>query len=220
MEILLLLCTLVVQIGTLEQLTITFRATFGDMVDAIDASLFAALSNLYLLTSLDIKSAGTVSLPCYNLTVLAACGDIDYLKISAIKLGIHQGQILIQVTGRDLLAASIGDKFLLVLELLASSSVINTTYDEATIMAYKVMAVSLAYMGLFRLIVDEATSFDWLDAKNYAVHQTQDIWKASLLSFAPDWFQRDSNQFTNQHGDRISLDEVASGGSFNQLINN
>ena len=55
---------------------------------------------------------------------------------------------------------SISDKFLLVLELLASSSVIYTTCDEATIMAYKVMTVSPAYMGLFRLIVDEATSFD------------------------------------------------------------
>ena len=161
---LLLLCTLVFQIGKVQQITITLRPNFDDMVDALDPSLFAALDNLHLLTSLDIKLAGTISLLCYDLAVQASRRNIDHLKISVIKQGIRRGQSLVQVTGRDLLAASISDKFLLVLELLASSSVIYTTCDEATIMAYKVMTVSPAYMGLFRLIVDEATSFDWLDA--------------------------------------------------------
>lgn len=53
-------CALVFQIGTLQQITVTFRPEFDDMVDAIDSSSFAALGNLHLLTSLDIKLAGTI----------------------------------------------------------------------------------------------------------------------------------------------------------------
>lgn len=147
------------QIGALERPTVILCPALGDIINAPDSSFFAALGNFHLLTSLDIKLAGTISLPCYDLAVQASRGNIDHLKISVINLGIYPGQGLVQVTGRDLLAAPISDRFVLVLKLLAVSSVINTTYDEAT-MAYKVMAVSSAYMGLFKLSVDKATSFD------------------------------------------------------------
>ncbi|KAH0283290.1 hypothetical protein KCU62_g9138, partial [Aureobasidium sp. EXF-3399] len=206
-----------------ESLTLTLCGTSGAETVALHPEIFTVIGALPRVKHLDLRFGGAVTIPYCALATLLAGHHINYLTISCIKRGRHRGEAHVHTTAHDLLQSPKSLKLFETLKSFNVSSSIEATWEEAVAITQMIMSISPGHVHQFDFSVDEPESFGWPKAEDYAIHQTQDIWKASLLSFAPDpapWNQRDLNHFINQHGDQISLDEVASNGSFNHLINN
>ena len=112
---------------------------------------------------------------------------MNHLNISFIKEDFGEGDGHVYVTGHDLLTVPISTKFLEALECLNVTSSIDVTYEQATTIAHRVMAVGERFIDLFDFNVPDAASSSWPSAVDYkALHVHDTTWKASLLSFALD----------------------------------
>lgn len=211
--------TLLDAMPTLKFLTLTLRPTNGEEATMLDPAFFSIVVVLPHIVSVDLLLGASTMFPCADLAAMAA--RLNYLNISCVKEDFITGQGHIHVTEHDLLIAHIGFNFLEALTSLNMTSSLNTSYEEVTIIAHRIMAVDPRYIKLFDFSASDATSPTWPGPADYELLRMQDmIWKPSNRSFAPDptcWAQRDLDEFTDKHGDAIPLNEVVSGGSFNHL---
>ena len=135
----------------------------------------------------------------------------------------------VDLTGADLANTPMDLELLTTMELLALPALLECSYDEATAIIHKVMAVSHNHMHLFDLMVAETTSFGWPSVEDWQalwvssepeeglVEQEDLIWKATSRAFAPDprnWAPRELDLFFKESGEKLRLEEVASDGSY------
>lgn len=216
-------------LGSLEELTITFKPTAESLVAALHPSVFTVIATLTRLTILNLYLPATILVPCRGIAMVAAMESLRHLNIFGDRNGFPQSYGHVHLTGVELLSSPISLKFLEALESLSVASPIQITHDEATAIIHKVTAVSHNHIHLFDLVVDETTSFGWPSAEDWqalwdssepervTVEQDDLIWKATSRAFAPDprnWAPRELDMFFKKNGEKLRLEDVASDDSY------
>jgi hypothetical protein len=217
---------LIANITTLEELFITLQTTAPEHHTVLNSVFLADVSTLPKLRSLDLRLSPEIHLSCLGLTTITSRQNITHFTISSCEDGTPNGMAQMHFTGEDLVYAPITLRLLEVMESIEVLSPVDATYDEAIIISHLINDLSPLHIAMINLNVDEMSSFAWPSPEQYRVVEKQGmmkdlIWKASAKSFATDpvaWDWRNLNEFVDTHGQPIPLDQVATEGSYNHLV--
>lgn len=213
---------------TLQQLEVTLVSATPLRIASLHAALLPTITTFPRLQSFSLTLSSKTVLSISDLQAVTASRKLAWAIGMSSDREFEPKPVLMRPTAQDLIDTSISRRLLEALELVDVQTPIMVTYHEAVQITAKIDRILPEHLSLFNLVLDEEQEFGWPSVADYETHLEDprtkaSIWQASMKAFAPDpatWVERNLNAFCDGDGQELALDQVATGGTFNQLAGN